>query len=231
MDSGAIFEAILSNELLPAFCSHPTGQYEVAGFCNDTMRVSALDAADFVRAWEGRLIVPADQPWLYRSPKSAASEMFFWPGRKQPTPRKFTLWLEPVITVAALARLHFDFGWPSPLLGTQSPDYAFDLVVFSPDGDGPCVLGEVKKTTKEVDVLIEFMDKFGRVPDAPAPPGGKERNAYKKVVELRNSGAPVFWAVGPGGFSKAFHVKRIGAAIELVAADESALHFSNHGGV
>lgn len=228
MDSQRAFEAILNDELLPAFCSHPTGQYEVAGFRKETMRISELDATDFVRAWKAELITPTEKPWLYRCPKSAASELFFWAGRKQPTPRRFTLWLEPVITVAALARLRFDFGWPAHLLGTQSPDWAFDLVGLSPNADGERVLGEVKKSRKEVELLIELMQAFGSDPDAPAPPGGKELNAYRKVEGLRNSGAPVFWAVGPDGFNKVFWIKRIGAAIEILSADQNALQFANH---
>jgi len=226
MNSREKFEEILYNEMLPAFCRQPSGEFEVAGFRKESIRVSEVDASDFVRGWRGELIAPTSQPWQYQCPKSSASEMFFWHGQKKFKPRPFTLWLEPVITVAALARLHFDFGWPVHLLGTQPSGWAFDVVAFSEATSAEHILAEVKKSRKEVEVLLEFMHSFGRDPDAPVPPPGKKLNAYKKVVGLRNSSALVFWAVGPEGFHKVFHVKRYGATIDLVAVEESALQFS-----
>jgi hypothetical protein len=43
-----------------------------------------------------------------------------------------TLWVEPIITIGALSRLHFEFGWPAAMLGMQTDDYAFDFVCREP---------------------------------------------------------------------------------------------------
>ncbi|HET7708954.1 MAG TPA: hypothetical protein VFK50_05390 [Sphingomicrobium sp.] len=230
MESPKLFEAILYEELLPTFCSHPNGQYQATAFRRESVCISEVDAFDFVRAWQAGLITPTEKPWLYRCAKSKASEQFFWSGAKQPPPQKITLWLEPVITVAALARLHFDFGWPSDLLGTQAPGFAFDLLCCKPNTDTEVVLGEVKKSTKEVDQLIEYMHKFGRDPSAATPINAKEQNAYNKVAALREATAPILWVVGPKRYSKAFRVKRAGKKIDLTSAPESVLLFANYVG-
>jgi len=55
-----------------------------------------------------------------------------------------------VITVAALARLSLVYGWPPSSLGTQSADRVFDLVAHHPVFMAPWILGEVKKSMKEL---------------------------------------------------------------------------------
>jgi hypothetical protein len=54
--------------------------------------------------------------------------------------------------------------------------------------------------------MLEMMVEFGGKPEAFAHPGEKGRNAYKKVEGLRARRAPVFWALGPAGYSRAFAV-------------------------
>jgi hypothetical protein len=143
-----------------------------------------------------------------------------------PMPRSFTLWLEPIITVAALARLHRDFGWPADLVGAQSTDWAFDLVGFRSGSKNEYLAGEVKKSATEIAQLIEFMIHFSQDPSLGAPSSQKARNAYRKLEELRARHAPVFWAVGPGGISKAFQVEYGSKAeVSLVAADQDSLCF------
>jgi len=145
---------------------------------------------------------------LYRAPRSRACEQFFWEGIKAVTPRSITLWIEPIITVAVLTRLHFDLGWPKNLMGTQSPDWAFDVVAYR-DNDllNEFLACEVKKSPKELDELIELMTRFGTESLASTEGlRGKERNAHRKVKALRVRHAPYFWAVGPEKYTHLFRV-------------------------
>src|SRR5712664_1953376 len=43
---------------------------------------------------------------------------------------KVTIWVEPIITVAVLSRLHFKWGWPKELIGTQSQKWEFDVTAY-----------------------------------------------------------------------------------------------------
>jgi hypothetical protein len=120
-----------------------------------------------------------------------------------------TLWVEPIITVAVLARLHFDLGWPRELLGTQSKDWAFDVTTYlSPDHKREHIAGEVKKSAAEMDRLVECMMRFGKVPSADwsVAPKGRELNALKKLQALRSRRPLLFWAVGPAGANCAFRM-------------------------
>lgn len=175
-------------------------------------------------AWNAGLIEHTDRG-LYRAAKSGAREQFFWSGLKTPERRSFTLWLEPVITIGGLGRLHFDHRWPREQIGCQSNDYAFDLVTYLPDTSTIYIAGEVKKTDGEIDVLLALMSRFGLDPDAPYPSAGKERNASKKVTSLRTGHAPVFWALGPNGRSEVFQVHYDGPIIRFEPLDETALSF------
>ena len=201
----AEFESILNQNLLPDFCGDPQRRCEVANFVSKSNRVTERDARDFVAAWNAGLMEHQGRG-LYRAAKSAASEQFFWEGRNVPGPRSYTLWMEPVITVAALGRLHHVHKWPRHLIGTQSVDWAFDLVATLPAGQSEHIAGEVKKSVKEVEQLVELMLHFARTPDAEVPSAGKPRNAHKKVAALRARQAPIFWAVGPDMFSRIFQV-------------------------
>ena len=117
------------NDLLPTYCNDPSRLWDVAGFKQDWDKIGEIDAADFLRGVDGEL-VKHEGRGLYRAPRSTAREQFFWPGVKKKTPRPITLWVEPIITVAVLARLHFDLGWPKELIGTQSKDWAFDVTTY-----------------------------------------------------------------------------------------------------
>lgn len=143
--------------------------------------------------------------------------------------RSFTLWREPVITVAALARLHLAFNWPSELIGTQSSDWAFDVVAFLPSCEAETVAGEVKKTDRELDDLISLMKMYGANPAADEPTGGKSRNAWKKVAALRARPAPLFWAVGPAGYNSVYRVSRTdNDVVRFEPAGEDALRYVPH---
>lgn len=222
-DCQGAFRQILDSELLPQFCGDERRQYEQSGFRRDSFTISDVDAADFVRAWKEGLM-RQQKPGLYRAARSAASEQFFWSGPRDQVPRSFTLWVEPVITVAALARLHFNFRWPVDHIGTQSWDGAFDVMAFRPGCDS--IAGEIKKSIPEITQLLELMQRFGRDPQAAMPSAGKARNAYKKIVALRARRAPVFWAVGPGGYNTVYRVEYgVDGTVDLIASHESLLSY------
>ncbi len=209
------FRKLVLSHLLPEFCGAPKRNYDPAGFREASIRVSEADAANFARAWQAGLIEHLGEG-VYRSPMSCASEQFFWEGLKTEQPRTITLWLEPIITVATLARLHFDFGWPKHLLGTQSADWAFDVTAFLSAGNAnEYIACEVKKTVSEVSQLIDLMQLYATRNDiSESSLKAKEKNAYRKVLGLRARRAPIFWAVGPDLLSRVFNIT-YGAAGEV----------------
>jgi hypothetical protein len=149
----AAFYTRLYSIWLPTFCNDAVRQYGTEGFKPSSLiRIAAADARDFMRAVDGELFVDRGGG-RYHPPRAGPLEQIFWEGLKSKTPRPVSLWHEPIIAGAALARLHFDYGWPRELLGTQSRKlYEFDILAAdarSSDGDGgysrELVVGEVKK--------------------------------------------------------------------------------------
>ena len=138
--------------------------------------------------------------------------------------------VEPIITFGGLARLHLDFGWPTENIGAQSPDSAFDIVAYSNSSSDERIAGEVKKTKREVDRLLELMAEYCSDPSAVALVGERGRNAFKKVEGLRARKAPIFWALGPAGYSRAFSVSyQEGGSIGLEEVDSSILMWPSQG--
>lgn len=220
------FDCLITNRLIPEFCENPEKPLAPESFKSETLKnVSEDDARYFLMAIKAGLI-EHQGCGHYRAPLSKAAEQFFWEGRKAIQPQPFTLWVEPIITVAGLARLHSDHGWPKRLLGTQPDSWAFDLAAFHLDLQTMFIACEVKKTAKEIENLLAFMLEFCLDPGAEEPKAGKARNAYKKVLGLRTYRPKLFWALGPDRRSKVFHV-RYGARgqIELMPTSDSALRF------
>lgn len=224
MDYRAHFERLLDDRLIPEFCNDTGRRLNPAGFKRSSIRVSDEDCRYFVMAWQAEIVRHLGRG-MYRASLSAASEQFFWEGSKAADPRPFWLWLEPVITVGGLGRLHFDHGWPSHLIGTQSTDWAFDIVARLPNGRATHIAGEVKKSEREIDDLVGMMVDYGRDPPAPLPAAGKRRNAFKKVAALRRGRAPIFWALGPAGRSDVFRVSYKGDIVSFARADDRVLDF------
>lgn len=200
------FQDRILNDFLPTFCNDPSRFWTADGFKADWHKISEVDAADFLRGIDGELIKHVGRG-LYRAPRSHASEQFFWSGAKRKKPRPITLWVEPIITIAALARLHFDLCWPKESIGTQSKDWAFDVMTYlSNDSDVEYIACEVKKSAAELDQLVTLMKRFGKCPYVDRTVARKERNAFRKLRALRSRRPPLFWAVGPGGSSYAFRM-------------------------
>lgn len=216
----------LMKEWLPAFCEDPKRRYSMDGFDSESIEVSSHDARDFMRALDCGLVVDTGGG-RYRAPQSHAFEQIFWEGDKTVNPRLITLWLEPIITIAALARLHLDSGWPKKCLGTQSKTWAFDLLAVRPGEENSHIVGEVKKTRKELDSLLRYMDECcARALNTTGEPPSSRRNAYRKWQALVDSPVPIFWAIGPDGDSRVYSVERISDnRITLHPVSESALAF------
>jgi hypothetical protein len=225
-DALRALERLLHERLIPEFCSDPRRSCNPRGFRNESFQVSEIDARYFLMGIEAGLIEHRGHG-IYRTDISAAPEQFFWEGLRALDPRPFTLWIEPILTVGGLARLHFDYGWPKHLIGTQSSDWAFDLVAFAPEQSTESIAGEVKKTAKEVQQLLDLMGTFGQHPTMTVPASGKARNAFKKVAALRARRCPIFWALGPDGLSEVRQVEYdADDTLRLVAGGESDLTFA-----
>lgn len=220
------FDRLIIDRLIPEFCENPKKPLAPDNFKSETLKnVSEYDARYFLMAIKAGLIEHQGYGH-YKAPLSKADEQFFWEGRKAVQPQPFTLWVEPIITVAGVARLHLDYGWPKHLLGTQPDGWAFDLAAFHPDPQTMFIACEVKKTEKEIEALLAFIEELGRNPAASEPKPVKALNAYKKILGLRQYRPQLFWALGPNRHSKVFHVE-YGARgqIELLPTSESALRF------
>src|SRR6266852_4840136 len=148
------FSHRLLNEWLPTYCDDPKRNYLKEGFKRDSIKVTSQDARDFIRAIDTKIVTDIGGG-RFRMPQSKANEVIFWEGSKAITPRRITLWLEPIITIAAMARLHLDYGWPKDCLGMQAEKWEFDLIAFKPpDFRNEYIAGEVKKSSKELDDLL-----------------------------------------------------------------------------
>jgi len=203
------FAQRIERELLPTYCR--AKGYSLSGFKQSSLKnVTWEDARDFLRALDGQLFERLDNA-RYRL-RRGATEVLFWEGWKSKSPRPITLWLEPIITFAAIARLHYDQGWPKTLLETQPATWAFDLSAsLSDKPDDEYLLGEVKKSEREIAVLLKYMQHLCGNPLRCEPPRNDPlRNPFKKWQRLRDSRASLFWAVGPGQRSYLFEVRRTG---------------------
>lgn len=219
------FNHRLTQEWLVPFCLAKGLTHE--GFDGQAAeRLSENDARDFMESLDYGLVTN-HQSGRFVAPQSKATESIFWECSKKSVPRKITLWLEPIITMGALRRLQRDFGWTREFLGLQSKTWAFDLVAYSPkDQNLEYLVCEVKKSVKEIDSLLIFMMKHLDSPSSIENTlKGSERNAFRKIMALRDSSCEVFWALGPNSYGFIYKVLRgNNNSVELLPADESALN-------
>lgn len=203
-----LFNKLLQDEWLPTFCTDPKRQFSPSGFRESSINITDFDARNFLRAIESGLVFDSGGG-RYRCARSNAFEQIFWEGAKSMHPRPITLWVEPVITIATIARLSFDFGWPAQVLGMQSKDWAFDFVVYHSAADtNERIAGEVKKTIAEIDELVLHLRAYGEAgATAPISQHPKHINSFKKWAALLRCRALLFWAVGPGDYTRIFEVQ------------------------
>lgn len=217
----------LKEDWLPAYCNDPARNYDVAGFRPDTKQVSDIDARDFMRALDHN-IVKVDSGGRFRMPRSSVNEVIFWEHPAKVSPRPISLWIEPVITVAAVARLHLDYGWPLGCLGMQSVDWAFDLIAFKPDDpEHEFIAGEVKATTSELNKFMVGLQECCAAGDHDCADANRARkNAHRKWLGLKRSRAAILWAIGPSSESRVFDVSYSQySTMQLNAANEQRLFF------
>jgi hypothetical protein len=207
MDAQQEFWHRLREEWLPAYCNDSKRRYAIEGFDAGSKTVSEQDARNFLRAIDQK-VVSVDSGGRFRMPRSKTHEVLFWEHSTLITPRPVTLWLEPVITIAAIARLHLDYGWPVDCLGMQSADSAFDLMAFRPPNfENEYIAGEVKDSAKQLDRLLAHMNQCCAEGDSECSAPKTRKNAHRKVVGLKRCRAPIFWALAPDRDSRVFEVE------------------------
>ena len=215
---------------LQAFCNAPkrTGKNLSAdGFSEKSIdNLTAIDARDCLRAIEKGIVID-DGNGQFTVAQSKAKEQLFWEGKKTlpPEPRPIFLWLEPVITFAAMTRLHETYNWPKECLGMQTKDWKFDMAVHMPESkptDPAYILGEVKTTIGQIDLMVECLlffrfkdhEEFDsafeviRKSDSNLRTLNKDKlkNSHRKWCSLLANRPQLFWALGPGGYSRVFEV-------------------------
>lgn len=202
------FTRRLFDEWLPVFCEDDKRRFSLEGFKAESIKINEIDAGNFLGAIDSGLVKDSGGG-RYRCAMSNAFEQIFWEGSKSIEPRPITLWVEPVITIATIARLGLEYGWPETLLCMQSKDWAFDFAVYDAEtSENECIAGEVKKTNRELDVLIEHLNEFGRLGITECPSDDRKViNSFKKWLALLRCKAPLFWAVGPGDYTYLFAVQ------------------------
>ena len=195
-----VFKLRVTEEWLPAYCSDPRKQYSPDGFKIDSIKLDASDARDCMRAIDAGVVRDVGSG-RYLASQGKATEPLFWEGSRDAVPRPITLWLEPAITFAALARLHFDYNWPPELLGNQPTNWAFDLAAHDPmNPDQHRILGEVKKTSKEAENLVLDLVRAC----AENSSADIRKNSAKKWKGLLLAKPPTLWIIGPAGYSRVF---------------------------
>jgi hypothetical protein len=203
-----VFVRQLEGVWLPAFCAARGPDYQVQGFVRSgTDKLSEFDAYWFLRSVNAQYV--SESGGFFANALFASKEQIFSSGSKGVVPRALTLWLEPIITIGAIARLIEQFGFPPDRVGAQSAyPWPFDLAVYKADGSSFALAGEVKKSRLELMHLITQMTEFGAEPQlAEEPQNQVARNSYRKVVGMRKLRPPVFWALGPEGIGHAFKIE------------------------
>ena len=190
--------------------------------------LSDVDAGWFLRAVrEGHVVEEGE---FFSSGLAGAKEKILWSDAGVGGARRAHLWLEPVITIGALARLAEEYRWPRDRVGLQSKaPWPFDLMGYGADRETEVLACEVKKAPREIDVLVRDMTRFAAIPPLPQDPDSSTpRNAYRKVVGIRRTWPDLFWALGPAGYGKLFEIARAEReqVFSLIPASPDRLRFS-----
>ncbi|MCZ2406353.1 MAG: hypothetical protein LC097_06425 [Burkholderiales bacterium] len=200
IDPLAVFLGRIQDDWLPNYCADPKRNYSPAGFRSGSVKLAPVDAADCMRAIDAGIVKDAGHG-RFLAARGQATEPLFWEGSRLVSPRPITFWHEPAITFAALARLHFDYGWPVSLLGNQPKSWAFDLAAHEQeDLDRYRILGEVKKTKRETEALIADLLHASDCQST----DGLPQNSEKKWQGLLRDKPSLLWIVGPAGFAEVF---------------------------
>lgn len=172
------------------------------GFDATSITVAEADVRDCMLAIDLGVVLDKGGG-RYVANQSSAFECLFREGHKVKSPRRISLSLEPVITFAALARLHLAHRWPRENLGMQSKGWGFDLVAYGKPADkNPRIPGEVKKSSVE---LTQLKDDFLKLSDSGASATGEvKENSARKWRELLTTRPKLVWLGGPNAESYVF---------------------------
>ena len=225
-----LFTERFFQDWLPSFCYSQNRNLTPEAFVPDNLKnLSEHDAAWFLRAVDSANVQESNGYFL--SDRSHAKEQIMWQGRKADIPRKSFLWLEPIITIGALARLIHQYNWPQDQVGLQSvAPWPFDLMGYAADNETERLACEVKKSSTEISRLIAEMTRFGAMPALEEEPANPTlRNAYRKVVGIRRGWPSLFWALGPNDEGELFKVMREpdGEIFSLIPLPEDALIYQD----
>lgn len=229
LDSIEEFVYRIHHDWLPAYCADKHRKFETRGFNLSSIKVSEIDAADFIRAIDLKIVTDKGGG-RYLAAKSAAIEVIFWAGNRIDSPRTISLWLEPIITIAAAARLHINYGWPKECIGLQSKRWGFDFVAYaSAASDQEFIMGEVKKSGREVDKLISDLKALSTNPGiTDISQLNVSNNSFKKWTELLSRRPKVVWVLGPAATGVIFNISypNENSAV-LTEGNECALTYKN----
>lgn len=198
----------LISEWVISDCNIRGDDVQPEGF-DDTnfQHVSEFDARWFLEALDAGHMMETQS--VFHTSGHEVNLRIFSHLQRGPTIRKTTLSLEPIINVGAVARLIDQYGWPSSQLGQSPFPYPFDLICFYKGRKHELIVCEVKKSHKEVDILMNWMRKFSAIaPLEVIPTNGAAKNAYKKVVGLRKTRPEFFWVLGPEGIGRTYRIAR-----------------------
>jgi len=218
MDVLQRFSRRLHAEWLPTYCRDDKRNYDPLGFKEASITVAEVDAKDCMLAIDHGIVFDT-RGGRYRANRSSAHEVLFWEGRKTKSPRPITLWLEPVITFAALARLHLLHGWPKEVLATQPKGWAFDLAAYESSAGSPRILGEVKKSIKELNRLRDELLKLS----VGAATETISANSTKKWNALLATKPSIVWLLGPNQESYVYALSYANNSCALQEATCAAL--------
>lgn len=153
------FKYFIENKLAPEF-GIPRGGWSYISKSEKLDAISEYDAFYFMRGYEARVVTHMGRG-QYLAAFGAAKQQFFSSGSTKANPRTFSIWIEPIITVAALGRLHLEFGWPKELLGLETSAYAFDASTFlSTKSKNEYIACEAKSNKREFECLISTIKKL-----------------------------------------------------------------------
>jgi len=216
------FSHRVCTEWLIAYCEDDKRNYNPLGFNEASIRVAEADARDCMLAIDHRVVIDT-RGGRYRANMSTAQEVLFWEGHKTKPIRPITLWLEPVITFAALARLHLLHGWPKEQLGMQPNGWAFDLAAHETSVEQrPRILGEVKKSSAELKRLRDELLKLS----SGAATTEVSANSAKKWQALLATKPDTVWLLGPNEESYVYAPSYASAGCALQEVNLSALAYS-----
>lgn len=220
-----LFTARFYAEWLPRYCQHDELR-KPEGFRPESLeRLTEHDAYWFLRALRDGVV--AEQDGFFRAARSGANEQIVWTGLRSIVPQPISLWISPIISIAAAGRLFGEFGWDPDQIGLQPDKWAFDFLGYEADGVG--IAGEARATPEDLERLVTLISAFGaELPLHAEPPEAEaaRRNAYKKVLAIRTHRPRLLWALAPGGGGEVFRIEWSeagGVLFDLVPTADTSL--------